>query len=227
MRVYVERFGAEVDGIGIDTWGIDFALLARDGSLLQNPVAYRDRRTDGMLEQLASRIPLAEVYAHTGIDASPIVTACQLLALRTQRSPLLDAASTLLMLPDLLGYFLTGVARCERSNAASTQLFDPRTRRWSAAMLRALELPASLLPELINPGTVLGELGEDVKRATGLQRAPVIAPCTHDTPSAVAAVPAEGDDWAFISSGTWSVVGMLASGLSPRRKRCAPAWPTN
>ncbi|MHB9024448.1 MAG: rhamnulokinase [Armatimonadota bacterium] len=210
MREYAARFGPEVAGIGIDTWGVDFGLLAHDGSLLQNPVAYRDKRTAGMLDELAARMPLAEVYAHTGMGPSQIVTACQLLSLRIHQSPLLDAASKLLMMPDLLAYLLTDVPRCERTNAASTQLYDLQAGEWSREIVRALGVPERLLPELTDPGTLLGELRDDIKAAVGLRKAPVIAPCTHDTPSAVAAVPGEGEHWAFICTGTWSVVGALS-----------------
>lgn len=209
MREYARRFGPEVDGIGIDTWGVDFGLLARDGRLLGNPVHHRDHRTRGMVEALDVRVPLAEMFATTGMGPSVVITSCQLLSMRLSGSPLLDAAGHFLMMPDLLGYFLTGVRRCERTNAISTQLYDPRARDWSRSLIDRLDLPGEIWPELVDPGTPLGELCDAVKHQTGLTRAMVIAPCTHDTPSAVAAVPGQGDDWAFISCGTWSVVGTL------------------
>ena len=210
MRTYAERFGESVDGIGIDTWGLDFGLLARDGSLLQNPVHYRDRRTEGMQAEAARRMPPEELFRRTGLPLVPIYTACQLLSLRLRRSPVLESAATFLMMPDLIAYFLTGQKRCERSDAISSQIYDPRAGEWSAEVFRAFDLPLSIIPDLVDPGTVLGEPLESVRRETGLKEGPVIAPCTHDTASAVAAVPARGNDWAFLSSGTWSILGALS-----------------
>lgn len=207
MRQYSARFGDSVEGIGIDTWGVDFGLLDRDGKLLQNPVHYRDRRTERALEEVRRRIAPGELFQHTGIPLSPIHTVCQLLSLRLNRSPLLESAATLLMMPDLFNYFLTGRKSCERTNAVTTQLYDPWKGQWSEEVFRRLDLPLSLMPELINSGRTLGELRDSVRCGVGLKRADVIAPCTHDTASAVAAVPGKGKDWAFLSSGTWSVVG--------------------
>lgn len=211
MREYTRRYGAAVDGIGIDTWGVDFGLLARDGSLLQNPVHHRDHRTDGMLDALVRRVPAEDAFACTGVSPAVVTSSCQLFAMRMLDSPVLDAASRLLMLPDLLAYFLTGHACCERSNAISTQLYDPQHGEWSAEMLRRLGLPLALMPPLIDPGSVVGELREEVKQQTGLLQGTVIAPCTHDTPSAIAATPGSGEEWAFISCGTWSVLGALTT----------------
>lgn len=209
MREYVRRFGTAVDGIGLDTWGVDFGLLARDGSLLQNPVHHRDHRTDGMLEKLAVRMSLEELYAHTGMNPSPIYTSCQLLSMRLRNSPILEGAATFLMMPDLLNYFLTGMAKCERTDAISSQLYNPQTASWSDEIIGRLGLPRGIFPELVDPGTVLGGLDESACRQSGLQSGKVIAACVHDTAAAVAAVPGLGDDWAFISSGTWSVLGAL------------------
>jgi rhamnulokinase len=139
----------------------------------------------------------------------PINTSLQLLSLRVNQNPALDHASTLLMMPDLLAYFLTGRKCCERTIAITTQLYDPWERRWSEEVIGKLDLPLSLFPELVDPGTILGELLGSVGEKVGLKRGVVITPCTHDTASAVAAVPAHGGDWAFLSCGTWSVVGAL------------------
>lgn len=209
MREYVQRYGETVDGIGIDTWGVDFGLLASDGSLLQNPVTHRDARTTGMVEAIQARLDAMAVFSETAMAFSPVTSSAQLMSLRLCDSPMLAAASTLLMLPDLLGYFLTGRRVCERTNAVSTQLYNPRTGAWSTKMLAALDLPPSIFPELIDPGTVVGALQPRVCRQVGLRDGTVIAPCTHDTPSAVVAIPGEGEHWAFISSGTWSVLGAL------------------
>ena len=209
MRAYSRRFGDWVDGIGIDTWAVDFGLLAEDGSLLQNPVHYRDRRTQGVPERVHQSMSRQELFQRTGLSSSPIHTLYQLLSVRLRQGPILKSAATFLMIPDLLAYFLTGNKQCERTNAISTQLYNPRSGRWHDEIFNAFELPRSIMPELVDPGSVSGELRESVKRETGLNQATVIAPCTHDTASAVAAVPGRGDDWAFISSGTWSVLGAL------------------
>ncbi len=208
-RQYVARHGDAVAGIGIDTWGVDFALLAADGSLLQNPVHYRDHRTDGIPELITHTIPEPELHARTGISLLPIYTLCQMVALRSAESPILRAARGWLMMPDLLGYFLSGRRACERTNAITTQLYDPRRGEWHGDIFEAFDLPLEIMPEIIEPGTVLGELLEPVRRQSGLAAAPVIAPCTHDTASAVAAVPARGEDWLFLSCGTWSILGAL------------------
>jgi rhamnulokinase len=207
LRIYSRKYGREVASIGIDTWGVDFGLLARDGSLLQNPVCYRDRRTDGILAVLNQRISPMDLFRTTGMAPSPILSLCQLLAMRRADSSILEAASMFLMMPDLLGYFLTGVKACERTNAINTQFYDIEGRRWAEHILTACGLPVSILPGLIDPGTVLGELLPAVAADTGLDPCPVVAPCTHDTGSAVAAVPDCGEDAAFLSSGTWSVLG--------------------
>ncbi len=254
MRLYAERFGPEVASLGIDSWSVDFGLLAADGSLLANPVHYRDRRTEGMVEVAAERMPLERMYELTGMSPNQIHTAFQMLALREQGSPVLPAAATFLMIPDLLAYFLTGARLCERSNAIHSQLYDPRRGEWCGEVFAALGLPLQIMPPLVDPGTQVGTLRESVQRATGLGAALVVAPCTHDTGSAVAAVPfraasralcwgtpagaggagkplplppplaGEGvaertypaggtpgppEDAAFLSSGTWSVLGAL------------------
>jgi rhamnulokinase len=209
MRSYVQRFGDTVQGIGLDTWGVDFGLLDRDGHLLQNPVHYRDRRTAGMVEAVTARMPADQLFRRTGMALLPIQTLCQLLSLRSRPHSILDQAATLLMMPDLLGYFLTGVPRCERTIAVTTQLYNLRTAEWDDDLCAAFDLPRSLLPPLIPPGTELGPLQAAVARSTGLRGARVLVPCTHDTAAAVAAVPGEGEDWLFLSSGTWSILGVL------------------
>jgi rhamnulokinase len=207
LQAYRSRFGEPAASVGIDTWGVDFGLLASDGSLLQNPVHYRDRRTRGILEEVHRRVAPLELFRRTGMSPSPIWSACQLLAMRLARSPILESSATLLMIPDLLGYFLTGQAVCERTNAINTQLYDPAGGCWDDKLFRAFELPREIMLELVDPGSVIGELRD------GWAGTPLIAPCTHDTGSAVAAVPGCGEDWAFISSGTWSAIGAPTSRL--------------
>jgi len=209
LRIYSERFGDSVEGIGIDTWAVDFGLLAADGTLLQNPVHYRDRRTEGLDEEMMRRIPASKLYQRTGLPFAALQTLGQLYSLRSKKSPVLASAASLLLMPNLLGYFLTGVICCERSAAMMTQLYEAPSGNWSEEIFRLFDLPLSLMPPLVDSGTVVGELSGSVAADTGLKRALVIAPCTHDTSSAVAGVPGVGESWAFLSSGTWSVLGAL------------------
>ena len=205
---------AELDGIGIDTWGVDFGLVGRGDTLLGNPVNYRDARTSGMMEAAFARIPRERIYEITGLQFMPFNTVYQLLALRHQNSPLLEVAETMLMLPDLFAWLLTGRRAGERTDASTTQLLDPRTGAWSVEICEALDLPPAILPELIDPGTEIGPLRASVAEEVGLKGVRVLAPATHDTASAVAAVPATGratggpPDWCYISSGTWSLLGV-------------------
>jgi rhamnulokinase len=210
MREYTRQFGDSPDGIGIDTWGVDFGLLSSNGELIQNPVHYRDRRTEGMLQEVCSRIAPEELFNRTGMSLLSINTSVQLLALRLNQNSVLDSANNLLMMPDLFAYFLTGQRGGERTNAVSTQLYDPWKNQWSDEVFTKLNLPRMIMPDLIDSGTKVGELRQSVKNNVGLKRGLVIAPCSHDTASAVAAVPARGEDWAFLSCGTWSVLGALS-----------------
>jgi rhamnulokinase len=196
-----------LDGIGIDTWGVDFALLGADGALADNPRHYRDARTNGVMEKVFSVAPRAEVFAQTGIQFMQINSLYQLYALKLAGSPALEAARTLLFMPDLLNYWLTGVARAELTIASTSQFYDPRKKTWARDLLERLGLPTHILPEIVAPGTRLGALLGSVAEAAGLGAVPVYATGCHDTASAVAAVPAEGANWCYISSGTWSLMG--------------------
>jgi rhamnulokinase len=184
--------------LGVDTWGVDFALLDARGELIGNPVHYRDRRTDGMMDYVFARIDRARVFERTGIQFMPINTLYQLASLAARQSPQLAIARTFLTAPDLLNYWLTGAKVCEFTNATTTQLFDPRAGDWAGEILDALDIPRAIFPEVIQPGTRLG----------AYQGIPVIAPACHDTGSSVAAVPARAPRYAYISSGTWSLVGL-------------------
>lgn len=197
----------DLASVGIDTWGVDFGLLGRDGSLLGNPRHYRDPHTEGILEQAFAVVPRLEIYRRTGIQFMRFNSLYQLLALKRARAPQLDGAETFLMIADLLHYWLTGVKVVEYSNASTTQMLDPATRRWALDLVRSFDLPEKILGTIVAPGTVLGPLRAAVASQTGLPPLPVIAPATHDTGSAVAAVPARGTSWAYISSGTWSLMG--------------------
>jgi rhamnulokinase len=202
--------GRELAGVGLDTWGVDFALLDRDGALVSNPYHYRDSRTDGMLEEAFHRVPREEIFERTGIQFLPLNSLYQLLSMVVGRSPALDIAETFLTMPDLFNYWLTGRKACEFSNASTTQCYDPRTDDWAYPMLERLSIPTRIFPEIVPPGTVLGPLSPPVAEEVGLPSKGgllVIAPACHDTGSAVAAVPAKGSGFAWISSGTWSIMG--------------------
>jgi rhamnulokinase len=208
LAVYRRDYGRELASIGLDTWGVDFALLGRNDVLLGIPHNYRDPRTSGMMEAAFTRVPRDEIFAQTGIQFMEINTLYQLLAMKLSQDPLLDQAQTLLMIPDLFNYWFTGVKTVEFSNATTTQFYDPRRADWAYPLLAKLGLPGHILPSVTQPGTVLGPLIADVAQETGLAGVQVVAPACHDTGSAVAAVPALGADFAYISSGTWSLMGV-------------------
>ena len=212
LQGIVGEAGADgvIDGVGVDTWGVDFALLGTDGELLGNPCHYRDARTTGMFQEAFKLVPREEIFRRTGIQFMEINTLYQLLAMAHAKSPALGAAHRLLMMPDLFHYWLTGEAVGEFTIATTSQCYDPRARDWARDMLRAMEIPTDIFPRVIPPGTVLGPLAKSMAEIAGA-RATVIAPASHDTGSAVAAVPAKGDDWCYISSGTWSLMGVEVS----------------
>jgi rhamnulokinase len=210
MLAALRRCAAEhggLDSLGVDTWGVDFALLGRGGTLLGNPRHYRDPHTEGVMEAAFARVPRAEVFRRTGLQFMRFNTLFQLLALQRDRSPLLDVAENLLFMPDLFHYFFTGMKVNEFTDASTSQLYDPTARGWAFDLVRAFGLPERILGSIVPPGTVLGPLRALVATETGLQPVPVVAPASHDTGSAVAAVPASGESWAYISSGTWSLMG--------------------
>jgi rhamnulokinase len=198
----------QLAGVGVDTWGVDFALLGADGALVDNPRHYRDSRNNGMLERTFAVIPREEIFAHTGIQFMQLNTLYQLHAMKLANSPALEVARTFLMMPDLFNYWLTGVMRCELTDASTTQFYNPVKKRWAFELLERLGLPTTIFPEIVPPGTLLGPLLPHVAEETGAGEVPVYATCCHDTASAVAAVPAEGDGWCYISSGTWSLMGV-------------------
>jgi rhamnulokinase len=203
----INEYGHELASLGLDTWGVDFALLDRHGLLLGNPYHYRDARTDGMLEEAFRRVPREEVFEQTGIQFMQINTLYQLLSMLVQASPLLSAADMLLMTPDLFNYWFTGKKVSERTIASTSQCLDPNTGNWAKSLVARMGIPSHIFPEIIEPGTVLGELLPVVAEETGAKGVSVIAPGCHDTACAVAAVPAEGNNYAYLSSGTWSLMG--------------------
>jgi len=198
----------QVDGIGVDTWGVDFGLLGDDGALVDCPRHYRDCRTDGVPERLFKVVPREEVFAATGIQIMALNSLYQWYAMWLAGSPALEVAERLLFMPDLFNYWLTGVQRSEVTIASTSQFHDATKRCFAAGLLRKLGLSERLPAELIEPGQKLGTLLPSIGEAAGLGAAPVYATASHDTAAAVAAVPADGDDWCYISSGTWSLMGV-------------------
>src|SRR5262245_51963264 len=196
----------ELAGIGVDTWGVDYALLGDRGELLQNPYHYRDAHTAGAMEKVLRILSKEEIYRSTGIQFMPINTLYQLYAAKEQTPGILRSAQTLLTIPDLLNYWLTGKAVCEFTNATTTQFVNPVTRTWATSLLERLELPTQLLAPIVEPGTLIGTLQSDLARDASSANTPVIAAATHDTGSAVAAISAR-EGTAFLSSGTWSLIG--------------------
>jgi len=198
----------DLQGIGLDTWGVDFGLLDKDDVLLANPWHYRDERNEGMIEYALETVSKEEIFEATGLQFLPFNTLFQLLSMKKANSSLLESARRLLMIPDLLNFWLTGVKANEFTDASTTMCYDPRKGDWAYDLLEKLGLPARVFGDLVQPGTELGPLHSAVQADTGLGAVPVFAPATHDTGSAVAAVPAEGTDFAYISSGTWSLMGL-------------------
>jgi rhamnulokinase len=192
--------------IGVDAWGVDYALLGERGELLQNPYHYRDHRTEGVMEEALRKIPREEIYQVTGIQFMPINTLYQFYAAKRDDPAIVAAAKQLVTIPDLFNYWLTGNAVCEFTNATTTQMVDPVRRTWAVDLMRALGLPEALPAPIVEPGSIVGTLLPEIVRNSSLSGTAVIAPACHDTGSAVAAISAR-DGTAFLSSGTWSLLG--------------------
>ncbi|MFM8635858.1 MAG: rhamnulokinase family protein [Planctomycetia bacterium] len=212
MRAAASRHGHSVATIGADTWGVDFSFLTAEDALLANPVCYRDARTRGMLAAAETIVPRAEIFASTGLQFMEINSLYQLLALRHKQPSILKAADRMLMIPDLVHWLLSGERSNERTNASTTQCFDPRSGDWSRSLLDRFGIPLHVFGPIAEPGTDLGGLRADIAADTGLRGVRVILPGTHDTASAVAAVPADEPpsprpDWCYVSLGTWALVG--------------------
>jgi sugar (pentulose or hexulose) kinase len=194
---------ADLASIGIDSWGVDYGLIGEDGQLIGNPVHYRDSRTLGVMPRVLARIAAAELYAITGVQQLPINTIYQVAA--SVGTPALRAARWLLLIPDLVAYWLTGSVGAEVTNASTTQLYDVRTQSWAASVMDRVGIPQRLFPPLRQPGEIIGDVRPDAGAGVA---APVISVASHDTASAVVAVPANGPDFAYISCGTWSLAGL-------------------
>lgn len=205
----IRDHGPMIDGLGVDTWGVDFGLLDANDELLGMPRHYRDHRTDGVMEEVFALIPRDQIYNATGIQLMQFNTLFQLFAMRKTDFSLLDQARSLLTTPDLLNFWLTGRKVNEFSIATTTQCYNPLKEDWARDVMERLGLPTHYLGEIVPPGTKLDTLHESVKTETGAHSIPVIAPACHDTGSAVAAVPADSKPgWAYVSCGTWSLVGV-------------------
>lgn len=208
IRAGLAEAGTRLLSLAVDTWGVDFGLLSPDGTILGLPFSYRDSLTRGAMEEFFEILPRSEVYERTGIQFLPFNTLFQLFAAGKRKPGLIEQAGSLLFMPDLFSYLLTGRKATELTIASTSQLLDPRTRKWDGTLLSAAGVPPRLMQEIVSPGTLCGSLRASVSSETGLRETPVIATASHDTAAAIAAVPAAGEDWAYISSGTWSLMGV-------------------
>ncbi len=194
--------------VGIDTWGVDYGLLDGEGRILGLPYAYRDSRTHGIMDEVFQIVPREKLYSLTGIQFLQFNTLFQLYAAKRDESTVMQRARDLLFMPDLLNYLLTGVKVTEFTNATTSQLLNPRTGTWEPLLFEAIDIPMDIMQDIVHPGTVLGKLSDPVGKESGCTGAEVVAVASHDTGSAVAAVPAEDGSFAYISSGTWSLMGL-------------------
>ena len=200
--------GIKLTSIGIDTWGVDFVCVGKDGGLLRNPYCYRDPHTEGAMEEHFKRIPRERVYEKTGIQFMNFNSLFQLSAMRSHNDSALEAADKILFIPDALMYMLTGKAVCEYTILSTSQMLDPRTKRIDPELIEAVGLKEEQFGRYVNPGDVVGSLSPEVQRQTSLGPVPVVAVAGHDTASAVAAVPAQDEHYAYLSCGTWSLLGI-------------------
>ncbi len=202
------KAAGKAEGIGVDSWGVDFGLLDDKNELIENPYHYRDSRTNGMMEKAFGLMPKRELYEHTGLQFMQFNSVYQLLAMRLANSPALARTKTLIFFGDLVSYYLCGKMYAEYTLASTSQMMDMRTGKWSKEVFSKLGLPIKIMPKVILPGKVVGTLTAEVAKEIGSPQIPVIAVGSHDTASAVAAVPAGDGKWAYLSSGTWSLMGV-------------------
>ncbi len=207
------RYGSRIRSVGADTWGVDYVLMDRQRDLVGPAFCYRDRRTQGIFDKAWKKLSREEMFAESGLQFMEFNSAFQLLSMRLENSPLLDVADRFLMIPDFLHWMLSGEECNETTNASTTQLLNPTTGMWSEKILKAFEIPERLFSKPIQPGTVLGDIRSELAQRTGLQNVKTVVPATHDTGSAVLAVPASefassSPNWCYISSGTWSLMGV-------------------
>lgn len=203
----IGRRGIRPESISCDSWGVDYVLMDRQGALRDQPFHYRDRRTLAAYERALKRVPPEEIFRETGIQFMPINTLYQLVDDLEHRPDLLTSAHTFLTMADYFNFRLSGKAVCEESLASTTQLYNPFTRTWSAVLIKHFGLPPHIFPQVVPSGTDLGPLREGLEERVGFSGCRVVAGCSHDTAAAVAGVPAKTSPWAFVSSGTWSLLG--------------------
>lgn len=208
LLLAVEKGYGDIESIGIDTWGVDFGLIDKNGQLLGMPHTYRDSRTDGIPEKVYEKISSDEIYGITGIQLMQINSLYQLYSLKLFNKELLNNCSKILFMPDLFNYLLTGVMKSEYTIASTSQMVNSKTRSFDEKIFSELGIPKNITAPIVEPGTVIGKLLPEIAKEVGLNEVDVIAVGCHDTASAVAAVPAEGKDWAYLSSGTWSLIGI-------------------
>ncbi len=205
------QYGESIKSVGVDTWGVDYVLLSETEEMIGLPYCYRDPRTSGLMNHTFTRVPRAEIFAQTGLQFMEINTLYQLVSMTQKNKPLLDQAATFLMIPDFLNWLLCGSKVVEFTNATTSQCFDATRRDWATGLLSKLGIPTRMFPTVVDPGTKLGTLRPEIARLTNLNRIDVVAPATHDTGAAVVAVPTDltgTAKWAYISSGTWSLMGL-------------------
>ncbi len=197
----------KIQSLGIDTWGVDFGLLDKNGKLLENPVHYRDARTKGMMEKVFSKMDKEKLYNVTGNQFMELNTIFQLMAIKEQQPELLDRAETMLLMPDLLNYFLSKEKCTEYTIASTTQLLDAKSKKWSSEIIENLNLPKNIFTNIVQPGTKIGKLSKEISEELGIDSIDVIAVAGHDTQAAMVAVPTQEEDFIFLSCGTWSLLG--------------------
>ncbi len=209
IRICESEDQIKPESLGIDTWGVDFGLVAADGSLCRIPYAYRDPQSGiGMNDFFNEKMAAESIYILTGIAMQPFNSLFHLYAMKKNKDFALENAENLLFIPDILNYFLTGIKKSEFTFATTSQLYNPISKIWEPKLFNLLDLDISMMCEIVNPGTVIGMMQPEVARQAGINPLPVVAVCSHDTGSAIVAVPAKGEDWAYISSGTWSLMGV-------------------
>ena len=221
LALAAKKYGKSIVSVGADTWGVDFVLLSKKDEILGQPYHYRDARTRGALDKAFRKVPRAEIFAQTGLQFMELNTLYQLLAAKKNTPELLDAADCLLLMPDFFHFCLSGSRVVEFTNGTTTQCMNALKRNWATSLLRKFGLPTRIFPKVVPPGTRLGKLRASVAEATGLTGVEVVAPPTHDTAAAVAGVPTAHTgkaNWAYLSSGTWSLMGVEVkkASLSPR-----------
>jgi rhamnulokinase len=211
ISIAAQTTGKDAVSIGVDTWGVDYVLLSRTGELLGQPYHYRDSRAAGIMESCFSRVPKKDIFGATGVQFMSINTLYQLIAMHHANPQLMALADRFLMMPDFFHWLLSGSQVVEFTNATTSQCLNATTRDWARDLLAKFEIPTDMFPEIVQPGTVLGKLRTSVAERCGIPRLSVVAPATHDTGAAVAAIPTEMTgtaQWAYISSGTWSLMGL-------------------